>query len=338
MSKRILVTGSAGFIGFHVCNKLLEEGYHVLGVDSLSSYYDINLKFSRNKILVRQDNFKFSKGLLEDMDFLKDLLERFKPEIIVHLAAQAGVRYSIDSPKSYLSSNLVGTFNILELAKIIDCKHLLLASTSSVYGADTNIPFNENSKTESPLSFYAATKKSCEVMSFSYAHLYDIPTTCIRFFTVYGPWGRPDMALFKFTNAIFKEEPIILYNKGNTKRDFTYIADTTEALFRLISLAPSKDNKDLEPKKHSNFSSAPWRSINISSAKPILLENFVDTLENLIGKKAKKRYIDHQLGDMYETFGDTSLLRKLTGFEPQVGLEEGINKFLTWYKSYFNIS
>lgn len=331
---KYLVTGSAGFIGFHMAQRLLDEGHHVVGLDGMTDYYDIALKAKRHDILKANPNFTPAIQMLEDQTALDALFEREAPEIVIHLAAQAGVRYSIDAPESYVNSNLIGGFNILEAVRQYPVQHLLFASTSSVYGANTKMPFTENDPVRTQMSFYAATKRANEAMAQTYAHLYNIPTTMFRFFTVYGPWGRPDMALFKFTKAILAGEPIDVYNNGKLSRDFTYIDDIVTAIHRLISAPPLK----AIPKGDSKSPIAPWRVVNIGNAKPTQLMDFIATLEEVLGKKAILNYLPMQKGDVYDTWADTSLLNDLTGYQAQTPLHDGVKSFVDWYVTHYQNS
>jgi len=335
-SRRAIVTGAAGFIGYHLCSKLLFEGWNVLGIDSISNYYDIELKNKRVTTLKRNSRFLFNKLNIENKERLLKIFAEFKPEIVIHLAAQAGVRYSIANPQSYLSSNVIGTFNMLEATKEIDCKHLLVASTSSVYGSNSKSPYKETDKADTQLSFYAATKKSNEVMSHSYSHLFNIPTTCFRFFTVYGPWGRPDMALFKFTKCAYAGEPIEIYNYGKMQRDFTYIDDLISGIMNLIPINPKDNKKSIKGDSLSPI--APWRVVNIGSAQPVSLKNFIEILERKLGFKIQKRYVEMQAGDVPHTYADISLIKSLTGFLPKVSIDQGLEEFLIWYKKYYKIN
>ena len=335
--KKILITGSAGFIGFHLSKRLLQEKFIIHGVDALTPYYDINLKKNRNDILQAHKNYSFSKVRIENEKKIKNIFKEFKPDIIIHLAAQAGVRYSITNPESYLQSNLIGTFNILEAVRQYGCDHLMMASTSSVYGGNTKMPYTEKDFTNTPMSFYAATKKSNEVMSHSYSHLFGIPTTCFRFFTVYGPWGRPDMALFKFTSAILNDAPIDVYNKGEMDRDFTYVDDLVESIVRLSKVIPKKENFSKKIQHDSLSNIAPWRVVNIGSANPRNLNEFIDALEKSLGHKSQKRFLDMQPGDVPKTFADNSLLNELIGTQKWTKLENGIDNFVKWYRSYYNV-
>ena len=332
--KKILITGSSGFIGFSLALKLLKKGHKILGYDSINDYYDVNLKFSRNRILKIFKNFTFIKGELEDQKKLNKNVLSFKPEIIIHLAAQAGVRYSLDAPRKYLSTNIIGTFNIIEIAHKIKVKHLLIASSSSVYGANKQSVFKETDKTDNQLSIYAATKKSTESIAHSYSSLWKIPITMLRFFTVYGPWGRPDMAYFSFTKAIIKNKKINVYNKGEMYRDFTYIDDVTKSIELLIDKIPSQNNK----KKYKNDSLsnvAPFRIVNIGNQKKVYLKKFIIALENKLNKKAKKNNMSMQKGDVKKTLSNTHLLYQIINFKPKVNYIEGISGFVDWYKKYY---
>jgi UDP-glucuronate 4-epimerase len=332
----ILVTGSAGFIGFHLANYLLSCDWKVIGIDAMTDYYDINLKKARLKLLEKNSNYFNYIGFIQDQKLLDKIFLNHKPNIIIHLAAQAGVRYSIKNPISYVESNLIGTFHILEMARKYSSKHLLMASTSSVYGSNKDMPLNENQKSDTPLSFYAATKKSNEVMAHSYSHLYNIPTTMFRFFTVYGPWGRPDMALFKFTKNILSDKPIDVYNKGNMVRDFTYVDDLINAITLLISKVPLKTNKRKDIIKNDSISGvAPFRIVNIGNSRPINLLDYIKELEIILGRVAKKNFLGMQDGDMRETHSNIDLLEDLTGFRSKTNMHEGISEFVKWYKSYY---
>jgi len=332
---RILVTGTAGFIGFHLAKRLLDEGHFVTGFDGMTAYYDVNLKKARHAILERSNGFRAHIGNLEDMAALERAAESANPEIIIHLAAQAGVRYSIDHPRTYADSNLTGSFNVLELARALKPQHLLMASTSSVYGANEDMPFREDEKADHPMTFYAATKKAMEAMSHSYAHLFAVPTTCFRFFTVYGPWGRPDMALFKFVDAILKDRPIDVYGEGRMQRDFTYIDDLVEAIMRLIPAAP-EIGKPFEAANVTDTLSAvaPWRVINIGGGEPVGLLPFIETIERKLGKLAKRNMLPMQPGEVPATFADHHLLEALTGYRPATKIETGVSAFVDWYLDY----
>ena len=336
MSNTVFITGTAGFIGFHLAQTFLSKNWKVVGFDAMTNYYDFNLKKDRQSILKKNPSFLAYKGLLQDPKLLNEVYERHKPKIIIHLAAQAGVRYSIDNPISYVESNLIGTFHILELARKHKPKHLLMASTSSVYGSNIDMPLHENQKSDTPMSFYAATKKSNEAMAHSYSHLYHVPITMFRFFTVYGPWGRPDMALFKFTSNILSGKPIDIYNNGNMVRDFTYISDLVNAIYLLsdkIPLLPR--NRDKEIKYDSISDVAPFRIVNIGNSKPVNLLDFIAELEKVLCINAKKNYLSMQDGDVHKTHSDISLLENLIGCQPKTTINEGITRFVEWYHSYY---
>ena len=308
----------------------------VIGIDALTDYYDVNLKYARQKILCANPNYHNYEGLIQDAELLNKICSDHKPNIIIHLAAQAGVRYSIENPKSYVESNLMGTFHILEIARKYKPDHLLMASTSSVYGSLKDYPLHENQKCDTPMSFYAATKLSNEAMAHSYSHLYEIPITMLRFFTVYGPWGRPDMALFKFTKNILLDKPIDVYNEGNMIRDFTYVDDLVKAISLLTSKKPPLVNKRNEIIKNDNISPvAPFRIVNIGNSKPINLLDFIRELEAILGKCARKNFLDIQDGDILKTHSNIDLLKKITKFEPKTSIRKGLTEFVKWYKSYY---
>ncbi|KAA0700759.1 NAD-dependent epimerase [Neorhizobium sp. P12A] len=329
---RYLITGTAGFIGFHLAKRLLDEGHFVIGFDGMTPYYDVRLKEKRVAILSRSNGFKAVTGLLEDKGALEKAAELAEPEVIVHLAAQAGVRYSLENPKSYVDSNVTGSFNVLELARALKPKHLLLASTSSVYGANEKIPFAESDKADEQMTIYAATKKSMELMAHSYAHLFDIPTTAFRFFTVYGPWGRPDMALFKFVDAMKHDRPIEIYGEGKMSRDFTYIDDLVEGIVRLIGVVPSEENRIVSDTVIDTLSkNAPFRVVNIGGGQPVELMHFVETIEATLGKPAIRHMLPMQPGDVHRTYAVPDLLVALTGFKPKIEVEEGVRRFVEWY-------
>ena len=335
---KIFVTGTSGFIGFHLAKLLLDEGFSVHGYDGLTDYYDVNLKLARTNILRSFDNFTSTKAMLEDKKTLDESIENFHPNIIVHLAAQAGVRYSLENPRAYIDSNILGTFNILECARSMDIEHLLMASTSSVYGANEVMPFNEKHKTETPLTIYAATKKANESMGHSYAHLWNIPITVFRFFTVYGPWGRPDMALFKFTESILENKPIDVFNFGNMYRDFTYIDDLVRGIRMLIDVIPSKDKNSKPISKNDNKSiAAPYRVVNIGNSNKVKLNDFIEAIEDELNLKAKKNLLPIQVGDVPATWADASLLQELTGYSPETNYKIGVGKFVKWYREYYEI-
>ena len=333
---RIFVTGSSGFIGFHLSKKLLEKGHTVHGFDSMNKYYDVKLKKARLKILKEYKKFFFTKNKLENKKILSQSILKFKPTVIIHLAAQAGVRYSIENPNVYMDSNIIGTYNVIELAKKIKIKHLLIASSSSVYGANKKLPFVEIDKTETQLSIYAATKKSTESIAHAYSNIWKIPITMLRFFTVYGPWGRPDMALFKFTKGIINKKKIDIYNNGKMYRDFTFIDDVVDGIVALINKAPNK-NQLGKIKNDSLSSVAPFRILNIGNTKKVFLLDFINELEKQLGKKAIRNYMALQKGDVKITVSNTTLLRKITKYKPKINYKSGIKKFLEWYLFYYKI-
>jgi UDP-glucuronate 4-epimerase len=334
---KVFVTGSSGFIGFHLSKKLLEKGHSVKGFDSMNKYYDVKIKKARLKILKKYKKFSFTKNKLENKKILTDSILRFKPTVIIHLAAQAGVRYSIENPKAYMDSNITGTYNIIELAKKINIKHLLIASSSSVYGANKKLPFTEIDKTETQLSLYAATKKSTESIAHSYSNIWKIPITMLRFFTVYGPWGRPDMALFKFTKGIINKKKIDIYNHGKMYRDFTFIDDIVNGITSLINSAPNL-NQLGKIRNDSLSPVAPFRVLNIGNTKKVFLLDFINELEKQLGKKAIRNYMKMQKGDVKITVSNTSLLRKITNYNPKTNYKTGIKKFLEWYLLYYKIN
>tara|TARA_B100001057_G_scaffold210393_1_gene210927 strand:+ start:365 stop:1372 length:1008 start_codon:yes stop_codon:yes gene_type:complete len=335
MKTKLFITGSSGFIGFHVAKRYLDMGYKVQGFDSMNNYYDIKLKKSRLKILRKYKNFSFIKGNLEDQKKLDNSFKKFKPSTIIHLAAQAGVRYSIKNPKIYLNSNIMGTFHVIDSAKRFKVKHLIIGSSSSVYGANRKFPFQEIDKTDSQISFYAATKKSIEILAHSYSSLWKIPITILRFFTVYGPWGRPDMAYFKFTKNILNGKKIDVYNKGKMYRDYTYIDDIVDGIFKLTNKIP-KLNSTKKFKNDSLSHVAPIRILNIGNTKKVLLSDFISSIEKKLGKKAIKNFLPMQKGDVYSTLSDTKLLRRITGYNPKTKYKDGISKFLNWYLDYYS--
>lgn len=336
--RKVLITGSAGFIGFHLARHLLDEGFAVVGYDGMTDYYDVRIKQRRHQMLAQSEHFSAHEGMLEDFDKLHALMLEKQPEVIVHLAAQAGVRYSLENPRAYLDSNLVGTFNVMECARELEVDHLLMASTSSVYGANEEMPFAETQKTDTPLTFYAATKKATESMGHSYAHLWNLPITMFRFFTVYGPWGRPDMALFKFTRGILNGETIDIYNHGKMYRDFTYVTDLVHGIRLLVDTPPVRpENKDAIPEWDSLSPAAPYRVVNIGNNDRVRLEDFVDAIEAECGVEAKRNYMDMQKGDVPATWADATLLENLTGYRPQTDVREGIKRFVAWYRDYYEV-
>ena len=334
---RFLVTGTAGFIGFHVAKLLLDAGHELCGIDGMTPYYDVSLKRRRHAILLQSPTFQAQEVMLEDEPALRRAYEDFRPDIVIHLAAQAGVRYSLENPRAYVDANLVGTFNVMELVREHAPQHFLIASTSSVYGGNDKMPFLESDRADYPLTLYAATKKATEAMAHSYAHLWRIPTTAFRFFTVYGPWGRPDMALFKFTKGILAGEPIDIYNNGEMSRDFTYIDDLAKAIVLLADAVPD-DPRAGEAAPDLGLSPvAPFRVVNIGNGQPVKLLAFVEAIEKALGKKAVRNYLPMQAGDVPSTFADTSLLERLTGFRPATSVEAGVARFVDWYRNYFGI-
>jgi UDP-glucuronate 4-epimerase len=332
---KFFITGTAGFIGFHLAKLLLEQGHMVHGYDGMTNYYDSTLKQNRHKILFKHSKFAATNAMLEDHKKIDLVAEKFKPDIIVHLAAQAGVRYSLENPRSYIDSNIVGTFNVMEVARKHKIKHLLMSSSSSVYGANTNMPFTENDKVDTQLTIYAATKKSNENMAHSYAHLWKLPTTMFRFFTVYGPWGRPDMAYFKFVSSILNNKPIDIYNNGEMYRDFTYVDDLVNGIKLLIDCIPNNNEKISE--KDSLSPAAPFRVVNIGNSNKIKLIDFIDAIEESLNKKAIRNYIPMQKGDVIETLADASLLNELTNYIPKTNYKDGINNFVKWYRNYYDV-
>jgi UDP-glucuronate 4-epimerase len=329
---RIFVTGTAGFIGFHLAERLLHEGHGVFGFDGFTPYYDVSLKRAREARLTAHAAYQSDEAMLEDFAALSSAVERASPDIIVHLAAQAGVRYSLENPRAYAEANLTGTFNLLEVAKVAQPRHLLIASTSSVYGANTSMPFRETDRTDHPMTLYAATKKAGEDMAHAYAHLHKLPTTCFRFFTVYGPWGRPDMALFKFVDAMLADKPIEVYGEGRMRRDFTYVDDLVEAIVRLIDRPPDQG------KPVAAFDSlspaAPYRAVNIGGGRPEGLLDFIAAIETSLGKPAERRLLPMQKGDVQETWASPELLLALTGYAPTTPIAEGVEAFVQWRKAY----
>lgn len=350
---KYLITGVAGFIGFHVCNRLLQDNtdIEIVGIDNLNSYYDVNLKFGRlqelgidNQVEINKykessitDKFRFIQMDLSDSDSIIKLFDEEKFDVVVNLAAQAGVRYSINNPKAYIESNIDGFLNILEGCRHNGINHLVYASSSSVYGLNAKVPFSENDSIAHPVSLYAATKKANELMAHSYSHLYQIPSTGLRFFTVYGPWGRPDMSPFLFTDAILNNRPIKIFNNGNMLRDFTYIDDIVDGVIRVINHAPTSsdqwDNINSDPAS----SSAPYRIYNIGNSKPIQLMDFITAIENTIGVESKKEFLPMQQGDVYQTYANTTALQNDLGFMPKTELNEGVKKTVEWYRSFYNL-
>ncbi|UWQ95732.1 GDP-mannose 4,6-dehydratase [Rhodobacteraceae bacterium M385] len=328
-----LVTGSAGFIGYHLCARLLADGWRVIGIDAMTDYYEVALKESRLAMLMEHDTFVPVQERIETPGVLHDLFETHRPDAVIHLAAQAGVRYSIENPESYVEANLIGTFRLLEAMRAFPPAHSLLASTSSAYGANTEMPYAETMQADHQMSFYAATKKSNEVMAHSYAHLYNLPITMFRFFTVYGPWGRPDMALFKFTKAILNDEPIDVYNHGDMKRDFTYVTDLVDGIMRLIEAVPGTDGVEGD----SLSPVAPHRIVNIGNSNSVQLLDYIEAIEAASGRTAKKNMMPMQPGDVPATWADASLLQHLTQYKPKTQVPEGVANFVAWYRDYYNV-
>lgn len=329
---RVLLTGSAGFIGFHLARRLVAEGHEVVGVDGMTPYYDIALKKARVALLMRSNLFQHNELMLENTEAFERLADATKPDIIVHLAAQAGVRYSLENPRAYIDSNLLGTFNVMEAARRLQPKHFLLASTSSVYGGNAAMPFREIDRADHPLTLYAATKKAMEDMAHSYAHLWAIPTTAFRFFTVYGPWGRPDMALFKFVKAALAGEAIDVYGHGQMSRDFTYIDDLVEGIMRLMARQPVSGTPVMADDSLSPV--APYRVVNIAGGAPVKLLDFVDEIEAALGVPVKRNFLPMQKGDVPATFAAAELLEALTDYRPATPVRDGVRAFVAWYRDY----
>ncbi|MZR13836.1 NAD-dependent epimerase/dehydratase family protein [Maritimibacter sp. DP07] len=333
---RVFITGTAGFIGFHLAKLLLDEGFEVHGFDGMTDYYDVRLKQRRHASLLQKPGFSATEAMLEDQDTLDRVVDEVQPDVIVHLAAQAGVRYSLENPRAYLDANVIGTFNVMEAARRREVKHLLMASTSSVYGANEDMPFTETEKADTQLTIYAATKKASESMAHAYAHLWDLPTTMFRFFTVYGTWGRPDLALYKFVDAILDDRPIDIYNHGDMYRDFTYVDDLVRGIRLLIDTVPERpaSPEDIEP-GDSLSPVAPFRIVNIGNSEKVRLVDFIDAIEARLGKTAIRNYMPMQMGDVPATWADASLLHSLTGYRPQTDFRNGIDRFVTWFRDYY---
>lgn len=332
--QKIFITGTAGFIGFHLAKLLLAEGFSVRGYDGLTDYYDVALKRQRHQMLLENSNFSATEGMLEDQTLLDNVVNDFSPDVIVHLAAQAGVRYSLENPRAYLDANVIGTFNVMEAARRLGVRHLLMASTSSVYGANVQMPFDETEKADTQLTIYAATKKANESMAHSYAHLYDLPTTMFRFFTVYGPWGRPDLALYKFVDAMLDGRPIDIYNNGDMYRDFTYVDDLVRGIRLLIDVAPGRLGDGVVFEKDSLSPVAPYRVVNIGNSDKVRLLDFIDAIEDCLGQKAERNFMGMQAGDVPATWANADLLKSLTGYRPRTDFRDGIAKFVEWYRAY----
>ncbi|MFQ3588523.1 MAG: NAD-dependent epimerase [Fimbriimonadaceae bacterium] len=335
--QRIIVTGAAGFIGFHLARRFLADGFRVLGIDSVTDYYDPALKEDRLRILLADDRFAFERMALEEGERLQKVGREFRPDAIVNLAAQAGVRYSIDHPSLYIQSNVVGFHNVLELARRLEVRHLVYASSSSVYGANTSYPFSVHDNVDHPVSLYAATKKANELMAHTYSHLFRIPTTGLRFFTVYGPWGRPDMAYFKFTKAILSGKPISVYNNGRMRRDFTYVDDIVEGTVRVVA-RPAESNPNWNSDAPDpGTSEAPYRIYNIGNSRPVELLEMIEILEDCLGRKAEKVMMEMQAGEVPATAADVSDLERDVGFQPSTPLETGLRRFVDWYRGYYRV-
>ncbi len=332
---KVLVTGAAGFIGFNLSRRLLKDGHDVYGIDSLNDYYDVNLKKNRLSIIEKDPKFNFILADLADREKIKNLFESNQFDYVINLAAQAGVRYSIENPASYIDSNLVGFGNILEGCRHSGVKHLVYASSSSVYGLNTSMPFSVHHNVDHPISLYAASKKANELMAHTYSYLYNLPTTGLRFFTVYGPWGRPDMAYFLFVKAILAREKIKVFNNGNMQRDFTYIDDIIEGVVRVMNNIPQADPSWASQTPNPSTSCVPYKLYNIGNNQPVTLMSFIEAIENALGKKAVKEYLPLQDGDVPATYADINDLIKDTGFKPSTSLEEGIGNFVQWYKDYY---
>jgi UDP-glucuronate 4-epimerase len=336
--KTILVTGAAGFIGLHVALALVKRGDEVVGVDNLNDYYDVNLKRARLEELKPYANFRFIKLDIADRDGMERLFAKQCFTCVVHLAAQAGVRYSLKNPHAYVQSNLVGFLNVLEGCRTLRIEHLVFASSSSVYGANTKLPFSVNDNVDHPISLYAATKKANELMAHTYSYLYQIPATGLRFFTVYGPWGRPDMAMFLFTRAILEGQPIDVYNYGDMQRDFTYIDDVVEAVIRVIDKPPDSEPRKLREQPDGAAGAAPYKIYNIGNHQPVKLSEFIATLENVIEKKAVRNMLPMQAGDVPATYADVDDLREAVGFAPTTPLASGVERFVKWYRGYHSLA
>lgn len=335
--RKVLITGTAGFIGFHLARLLLSEGFRVHGYDGMTDYYDVTLKQRRHAMLLQNPAFSATEGMLEDQVTFEQVADNFEPDVIVHLAAQAGVRYSLENPRAYLDSNVIGTFNVMEAARRLKVDHLLMASTSSVYGANEEMPFTETEKADTQLTIYAATKKANESMAHAYAHLWNLPTTMFRFFTVYGTWGRPDLALYKFVSAMIADQPIDIYNHGDMYRDFTYVDDLVRGIRLLIDAAPQRPENGIVSTGDSLSPVAPYRVVNIGNSDKVKLLDFIEAIEEVLGKKAIRNYMPMQMGDVPATWADASLLQTLTGYRPQTDFRDGIAHFVEWYREYYNV-
>lgn len=330
---RVFVTGTAGFIGFHLARLLLAEGHTVAGFDGMTDYYDVRLKQRRHAMLSQNPGFRATEAMLQDVAAVEAAVAGFAPDVVVHLAAQAGVRYSVENPRAYVDANIVGTLNVMEAARRAGVRHLMMASTSSVYGANDAMPFDERQKADTQLTIYAATKKANESMGHAWAHVHSLPVTMFRFFTVYGPWGRPDMALFRFTRGILSGEAIDIYNHGQMWRDFTYIDDLVRGIRLLIDAAPGGPETAVEGDSLSP--AAPFRVVNIGNSEKVRLLDFIDAVEAETGRKAIRNYLPMQTGDVPATWADAGLLHRLTGYRPQTPFREGVARFVAWYRDYY---
>ena len=336
--RKVFITGTAGFIGYHLARLLLDEGFVVQGYDGMTDYYDVALKRKRHAMLLQSDRFSATEAMLEDRDTLDAAIDGFAPDVIVHLAAQAGVRYSLEAPRAYLDANVIGTFNVMEAARRNAVGHLLMASTSSVYGANTDMPYAETDKADTQLTIYAATKKATESMGHAYAHLWALPTTMFRFFTVYGPWGRPDMALFKFVEAILQGRPIDIYNHGEMYRDFTHVADLVRGIRLLIDAVPQRPERPEDIAPGDSLSPvAPFRIVNIGNSDKVRLLDFVEAIEAALGRPAIRNLMEMQKGDVPATWADADLLQRLTGYRPQTDVRDGVADFVAWYRDYYGV-
>ena len=334
---RCLITGTAGFVGFHVARRMLQQGHHVTGIDGMTPYYDVRLKEDRHAQLGQLGGFRAHHCMLEDADKLATIARQSAPELVIHLAAQAGVRYSLENPRAYVDSNIIGSFNVLELCRELRPRHLVIASTSSVYGASTDFPLAETGRSDHPLTFYAASKKSVEAIAHCYAHLWDMPITVFRFFSAYGPWGRPDMALFKFVQNILAGLPIDIYNHGKMERDFTYIDDLVESIVRLSELVPSARTGAGAVDTDSSSPAGPYRVVNIGGGNPVGLLRFIEEIERVLGQKAKRNYMDMQMGDVPRTEASTEFLEALIGYRPATPVSVGVGEFIRWYREYYEV-
>ena len=334
--RKVFITGTAGFIGYHLARLLLDEGHVVAGFDGMTDYYDVTLKQRRHAMLMQSPGFSATEAMLEDQGALDAAMDAFGPDVVVHLAGQAGVRYSLENPRAYVDANVTGTFNVMEGALRHRVGHLMMASTSSVYGANTQMPFAETDKADTPMTIYAATKKATEAMGHAYAHLHGLPTTMFRFFTVYGPWGRPDMALFKFVKATLNGDPIDVYNHGDMFRDFTYVEDLVRAIRLLMTEAvPERPEDGVVPEGDSLSPVAPYRVVNIGNSRSERLTDFIGAIEDALGMTATRNMMDMQPGDVPATWADAGLLERLTGYRPETDMREGVKRFVDWYRDYY---